>query len=307
MTCINAAGKLAPVFRESPGVFPSFFVMLREGVEASLIVGIVASYVVRVGRRDALARIWLGTGLAVVLSVGVGGLLVLTIGRLPDVVQETAEACASIAAVAVLTWMLFWMRRQGRTIKGGLERNVQQALTDGSILALAGLAFVSVLREGLETVLFLAAVVSASAPGPAPAIGAVAGLATAVGIGAAIFYFGRRIDLGRFFLITGAILIPVAAGLCGFAVHAFEEAGIVDLGAPIWDLGSVLPESSPLGSLLAGVFGYRAAPTAPEVAVYLGYLVPVATAFLILTRRSRGGGATAPVGMSPGLGAGSKD
>jgi high-affinity iron transporter len=275
-------------------MFPAFFIMLREGVEAALIVGIIASYLVRIGRADLLPRIWLGTGLAVALSTGVGLAVLLTIGRLPVVVQETAEGVAGVAAVAVLTWMLFWMRGQGRRIKGDLEQGVQLALTDGSVLALAGLAFISVLREGLETVLFLGAVVSASAPGPTPAIGAVAGLAGAVGIGVLIFYGGRRVNLAQFFTITGAILIPVAAGLCAFAVHEFGEGGLITNGAAIWDLGGMLPESSPLGSVLAGVFGYRAAPSALEVAAYLAYLLPVAGAFLFLASRRPGRGSLAP-------------
>lgn len=279
-------------------MLPSFFIMLREGVEAALIVGIVASYLVRVGRSDALPRIWLGSGLAVAVSVAAGVAVLTTIGTLPEVVQATAEGIAAVLAVAVLTWMLFWMRRQGRRMKGDLERNVDLALTNGSILALAGLAFVSVVREGLETVLFLAAVFSASAPGPTPAIGAVAGLVAAIGIGVLIFLTGRRMNLGRFFTITGAILIPVAAGLCAFAIHEFGEAGLLANGAPIWDLGAILPESSPIGSLLAGIFGYREAPTALEVAAYLGYLLPIATVFILGSRQARPG-SVRPVASPP--------
>jgi high-affinity iron transporter len=280
-------------------MFPSFFIMLREGVEAALVVGIVASYLARIGRADLLPRIWLGTGLAVGLSGVVGLAVFVTVGSLPEVVQATAEGLAAVTAVAVLTWMLFWMRRQGRRLKGDLERGVQLALTGGSVLALAGLAFVSVLREGLETVLFLAAVFSASAPGPAPAIGAVAGLTTAVGIGALIFYGGRRVNLGQFFTITGAILIPVAAGLCASAIHEFGEGGLIASGPPIWDLGGVLSESSPLGAVLSGVFGYRAAPTALEVAAYVAYLLPVAAAFVLTAGRRTGRDSVTPLAAPP--------
>jgi high-affinity iron transporter len=285
-------------------VVPAFFIMLREGVEAALVVGIVASYLVRIGRQDALPRVWLGTGLAVALSLFVGIGVLLTIGRLPLVVQETAEGLAAVVAVGVLTWMLFWMRRQGRRIKGDLEHGVQVALSAGSLLALAGLAFVSVLREGLETVLFMAAVFSAAGPGPTPAIGAVAGLLAAVLVGVAIFQGGRRINLGRFFTITGVILIPVAAGLCAFGVHAFGEGGLIANGPAIWDLGGILPESSPLGALLAGIFGYREAPTALEVAAYLAYLLPVSGAYLVLVGRQSGQGAAATVAAPPPSGSG---
>ncbi len=262
----------------------AFFLMLREGLEAALIVGIIAAYLIRMGRRDALGRVWLGVGLAVALSVGLGILVVATIGRLPLVVQETLEGIAALVAVAVLTWMLFWMRRQGRALKGDLERGVDSALTEGSTLALVGLAFVAVAREGLESVLFMLAVLSSSSGAASTMIGALAGLAVAVGIGWAIFAVGIRIDLRAFFTLTGVVLIFVAAGLCAFAVAAFAEAGLfANLGA-VYDLGSLLPETSPLGSLLTGFFGYRAAPTPLEVAAYLGYLVPVLSLFLFEDR-----------------------
>ena len=153
---------------------PAFFLMLREGLEAALIVGIIAAYLVRIGRRDALRGVWLGVGLAVALSVGAGILVVATVGRLPLVVQETLEGLAALIAVAVLTWMLFWMRRQGRALKGQLEHGVDVALGDGSTLALVGLAFVAVAREGLESMLFLLAIGSASSGAATTLLGALA-------------------------------------------------------------------------------------------------------------------------------------
>jgi high-affinity iron transporter len=266
-------------------MIPAFLIALREGLEAALIVGIIAAYLVRIDRRDALPRVWIGVGAAVVGSMVVGIAVIATIGRLPLVVQETVEGFAAVIAVVVLTWMLFWMRRQGRAMKGELERGVDVALAGGSVLALAGLAFVSVAREGLETVLFMAAVFSATGVGLGPALGAVAGLATAVAIGIAFFAIGVRIDLRRFFNVTGVLLIFVAAGLCAFAVHEFGEAGLIENAGVVFDLSSVLPESSPLGAVLAGLFGYRATPTPLEVVAYLAYLVPVLTAFLLGDRR----------------------
>lgn len=269
---------------ESP-VIPAFLIMLREGLEAALIVGIVAAYLVKVGRRDALPRVWLGVGAAVALSVGIGVLIVSTIGRLPLVVQETIGGVAALIAVGVLTWMLFWMRRQGRAMKGELEHGVDLALARGSVAALVGLAFVAVIREGLETVLFVAVIFSATEQGPGPAIGTVAGLAVAVAIGWAIFVAGVRVDLRRFFTTTGILLIFVSAGLCGFAVAEFGEAGLIPNSGVVFDLAGVLPETSPLGSVLAGLFGYRAAPTPLEVIAYLAYLVPVLFLFLRGDRR----------------------
>ena len=266
-------------------MIPAFLITLREGLEAALIVGIVAAYLVKIGRRDALPRVWLGVIAAVVVSIVAGVLILLTIERLPLVVQETIEGLAAIFAVVVLTWMLFWMRRQGRAMKGDLERGVDLAIANGSVWALAGLAFVSVAREGLETVLFMSVLFSASGVGPAPAIGGLLGLALAVGIGWAIFVAGVRIDLRRFFLITGTLLIFVAAGLCAFAVAELSEAGLFENTGAVWDLSGILPETSPLGTALAGMFGYRAAPTPLELVAYFGYLIPVLILFIWGDRR----------------------
>ncbi len=259
---------------------PAFFLMLREGLEAALIVGIVAAYLVRIGRRDALGKVAIGVGLAIALSIGAGVVVVATLGRLPVVVQETIEGVAALVAVAVLTWMLFWMRRQGRALKGDLEQGIDAALGTSSTLALVGLAFVAVSREGLEAMLFLLAIGSASSAAAPTMLGAIAGLAVATGIGWAIFALGVRVNLRAFFTVTGVVLIFVAAGLCAFAVGAFGEAGLIANTGAIYDVGAVLPETSPLGSLLAGLFGFRSAPTPLEVIAYGGYLVPVLFLFL---------------------------
>jgi high-affinity iron transporter len=261
-------------------VTAGFFLMLREGLEAALIVGIIAAYLVKLGRSDALARIWVGVGAAVALSVALGLLVASTVGQLPLVVQETIEGSAALLAVAVLTWMLFWMRRQGRALKGELERGVDAALAVGSTTALAGLAFVAVAREGLETVLFLYAVGSSSGSVTGLMVAALAGLAAAVAIGWAIFALGVRIDLRRFFTITGVVLVFVSGGLVAFAIAEFTEAGLLRSTPVVVDLGAVLPVTSPLGSLLAGLFGYRDAPTALEAAGYLAYVVPVLLLFV---------------------------
>lgn len=258
----------------------AFFITLREGLEAALIVGIIAAYLVKIGRRDALRGVWIGVGAAVSLSILVAILVVATVGRLPLVVQESLEGLAAVIAVVVLTWMLFWMRRQGRAMKGDLERGVDSALAGGSALALAGLAFVSVSREGLETVLFLFAIGASSGPVVPTLLAALAGLAVAVAIGYAIFAAGIRVDLRRFFTVTGVVLIFVSAGLVAFAIHEFGEAGWITNTGEAWDLGAILPESSPLGAMLAGLFGYRATPTPLEVAGYFLYLIPVLTLFL---------------------------
>lgn len=265
----------------------AFFLMLREGLEAALIVGIIAAYLVKIGRRDQLGKVWIGVGAAIVLSITAGIVVVGTVRSLPLVVQETFEGLAGLTAVAVLTWMIFWMRRHGRAIKGELERGVDTALAAGGALALAGLAFVAVLREGLETVLFLLAILASAGAGLPTFLGALVGLVVAVAIGWGIFAAGVRIDLRRFFTITGVVLVFVSAGLVAFAIHEFGEAGLITNTGTAFSLGGVLPETSPLGSVLAGLFGYRSEPTPLELAGYLVYLVPVLVAFLFGDRITR--------------------
>jgi high-affinity iron transporter len=267
-------------------VTAAFFIMLREGLEAALIVGIIGAYLVKLGRADALRGVWVGVGAAVTLSIVVGVIVLNTVGRLPLVVQESIEGIAAVIAVVVLTWMLFWMRRQGRAMKGELEHGVDLALAGGSVMALAGLAFVSVAREGLETVLFLFAIGTSSGPAIQTLLAAFAGLAVAVGIGWAIFRAGVRIDLRRFFTITGVVLIFVSAGLVAHAVHEFGEAGLITNTGTAFDLGAILPESGPIGAVLAGLFGYRSTPTPLEVVAYLAYLIPVLVLFVRPPRRS---------------------
>jgi high-affinity iron transporter len=271
----------------------AFFIALREGLEAALIVGIVAAYLVKIGRRDALPGIWAGVVAALSISIAVGVVVVATVGKLPIVVQEGIEGVTAIVAVGVLGWMLFWMRRQGRALKGDLERGVDNALAAGGAFALAGLAFVAVAREGLETVLYLFAIGVSSGPAIQTVAAILAGLAIAGGIGWAIFAAGIRIDLRRFFTVTGIVLIFVSAGLMAFAVHAFGEAGLIANTGAAFNIGAVLPESSPLGAVLAGLFGYRSAPTPLEVIAYLAYLVPVLYLFVWGGRTRVTGPATA--------------
>jgi high-affinity iron transporter len=262
-------------------MIPTYFLMLREGLEAALIVGIIAAYLARIGRRDMLPTVAGGVAAAIGLSVVVGIVVVATVGRLPVVVQETIEGLAGLAAVAVLTWMLFWMRRQGRALKGELEHGVDAALGTGGAMALVALAFVAVVREGLETVLFLLAVLTSSGAGVDSLVGGLLGLATAIGVGWAIFVGGARVNLRQFFTVTGVVLIFVAAGLVAFAVGALGEAGLIVNNGTAYNLNGLLPDSTPLGNVLRGLFGYRSQPTPLEVVAYLLYLVPVLTLFVV--------------------------
>jgi high-affinity iron transporter len=259
----------------------TFFLMLREGLEAALIVGIIAAYLVKIGRRDALGKVATGVVAAIGLSVAIGLGITLTIQKLPLVVQETLEGLAAVLAVGVLTWMLFWMRRQGRALKGELEHGVDAALTKNSTTALVALAFLAVIREGVETVLFLIPILSFQGTGIDVLLGGIVGLAVAIGVGLAIFVAGVRVNLRRFFTATGVVLIFVAAGLVAFAIAEFGEGGLIANTGTAFDLNAVLPDRGPLGSVLSGLFGYRSAPTPLEVVGYVAYLVPVLFLFVL--------------------------
>jgi len=267
----------------------TFFLMLREGLEAALIVGIVAAYLVKIGRRDALPKVAIGVGSALALSIGIGIVVTLTIETLPLVVKETLEGIAAVLAVGVLTWMLFWMRRQGRALKGELEHGVDLAISEGSTFALVALAFLAVIREGVETVLFLLPILSFNGTGIDTVAGGLLGLAGATAVGWAIFVAGIRVNLRRFFTATGTVLIFVSAGLVAFAIAEFGEAGLFANVGAAFDLNGILPDNGPIGSVLRGLFGYRSAPTPLELIGYVAYLIPVLFLFVLdrpIIRRS---------------------
>lgn len=257
----------------------TFFITLREGLEAALIVGIICAYLMRVGRPDLLKPVALGVVAAVVLCIVVGVAVVATVGRLPLQVQATLEGVGAVAAVLVLTWMLFWMRRQGRAIKGTLESDLAAAIATGTALTLVGVAFLAVIREGLETVLFLLAVVNSRGDTTTALVGGLLGLAVAVLVGWAIFAMGARVNLGRFFNLTGVLLIFVAGGLVMYAIAEFTEAGLLPVTPAAFDLGATLPESSPVGAILAGLLGYQSEPSWLQLSGYLVYVIPVLALF----------------------------
>ena len=216
--------------------------MLREGVEAALIVGIVASYLVRSGRREWLPALWIGVALACSVSLAAGAALDIVAGELPQRGQELFEAVIGLIAAAMLTSMVFWMRKAARSIKGELQAGVDAALAgEHQGFALVGLAFLAVVREGLESVFFLLAIFQQNA-GWAPPLGAGLGLLLAAVIGYAIYALGVKLNLRVFFRWTGILILFVAAGLVANAVRSLHEAGLWNhLQQGVYDLGTVLP------------------------------------------------------------------
>jgi high-affinity iron transporter len=219
-------------------------VVLREGFEASLIVGIVLAFLDRTGRRDGFWPVWLGTGVALAISVAVGAVLFAIGAELEGSSEAAFEGATMLLAACLLAWMVFWMRRQARTIRRELEAQVARALASGSALALALVAFVGVLREGVETALFLFGTVEGSDTLVATTSAAV-GLAAAVALGYLLYRGAARLDLRRFFTVTSVLLLLFAGYLLAQGLHELGEAG-------------VLPESS---LLLGGAFAALAIPT----------------------------------------------
>jgi high-affinity iron transporter len=242
-------------------MIPAFLLALREGLEAALILGIVLSVLRRVGRRDQ----------ARMVGVGFYALGISFEGRS----EEIFEGLAMLLAAGVLTWMIFWMERQSRSIQAELEWDVQRAATGGGKWAVFSLAFVAVFREGIELALFLTAA-AFTATAAAVVGGALLGLGAAVLAGWAIFATTTRLDVGAFFRVTSILLIFFAAGLVAHGVHELNEAGIVPAVIEhVWDLNPVLDENSGLGQILKALFGYNGNPSLTEIVAYVGYWLVV--------------------------------
>lgn len=266
---------------------------LREGVEAALILAIICAYLARTGNARHIPKIFLGAGIAVVLSVLLGVGIYVTVGSFQEPYEQLFEAATLILAASVVTWMLFWMRRQARNVKGELQAAVDRALDDGSAIALAFLAFVAVIREGVETSLFLvgqAASVSAEGGQAWVVIGAVIGLLIATVLGVGFYHGSRRLNLASFFRWTGVALVFIAAGLLSHAVHELIEIGVITVGTgTLFDLSAILPHDEAGGSLigqfLAALFGYTSTPEITTFVVWLTYVVVVLTLFLRPVKR----------------------
>ena len=262
-----------------------FLIMLREGIEAALIVGIVASYLSQTGRSRLLPMVWAGVLLASVLCLVLGVAMDLVSAELPQAQQELFEGVVGAIAVVILTSMVFWMRKAARSIKAKLHDSIDSALQPGgSGLALVGMVFLAVGREGLESVFFLLATFQQDVGAAVPA-GAILGLLCAVAVGYAIYRGGVRLNLRVFFRWTGVFIVFVAAGLVASSLRSFHEAGLWDgLQKTAFDLSAVLPNDGIAGTLLAGLFGYTDTPTVGEVVAYLGYLLPTLALFMSAPR-----------------------
>ncbi|MEN3305888.1 MAG: high-affinity iron transporter [Micromonosporaceae bacterium] len=269
-------------------MIPTLVIGLREGVEASLIVGIVAAFVGKAGRRDALRQMWIGVAAAVALCLAIGIGLVTLSRELPQQAQEGLETVIGALAVVMVTFMIVWMTRHARGMKKDLEGAAADALATGSARALVVMAFLAVLREGFETSVFLVSVIQNSTSAGLGATGAFLGIAIAIVIGFGIYRGGLRLNLGRFFKITGLVLVLVAAGLAMTVTHTAHEAGWLNLGqAEAVNLSWLVRPGTVTASLLTGVLGLQPRPTVIETIAYLLYAVPM-LAYVGWPRRGRG-------------------
>lgn len=280
-------------------MIPTLVIGLREGLEASLIVGIVAAFLSRNGRRDALRQVWVGVAAAVVLCVAVGVALVVLAQELPQQAQEGMETVIGLFAVAMVSFMILWMAKHSRGMKKELESAASEALRQGSARALVVMAFLAVLREGFETSVFFVSVLQNSTSAVAGTAGVVIGVAIAVVIGYGIFRGGVRLNLGRFFTATGLVLVLVAAGLVMTALRTAHEAGWLDAGQQATvDLTWLVRPGTVVESLVTGVLGLQARPVLAEVIGYLVYAVPMLL-YVAWPRRRRKPAATKAPAPSP--------
>ena len=248
-------------------MFVPFLIMLREGLEAALIVSLIASYLKRTQRGRWIGVMWIGVLLAAALCLGLGIFINETTGEFPQKEQELFEGIVAVIAVVILTWMVFWMRKVSRNVKVQLEQAVDSALQCGN-------------HHGWALVMMVFFDV-----GIWPPLGAMLGLATAVVLGFLLYWGGIRLNLGAFFKWTSLFILFVAAGLAAGAIRAFHEAGLWNHFQEIaFDMSAVLSTHSLFGTLMEGIFGYQEAPSVSEVAVWFIYLIPALVAFALPPR-----------------------
>lgn len=288
----------------------TFLIGLREGLEAALVVGILVAYLSRLGRRDVLPRLWVGIVVAVVLALGIGAFLTFGAYSLTFEAQELIGGTLSLLAVAMVTWMIFWMQKTARTLKKSLEGEIDRALASGGLWAIVVIGFVSVAREGIETTLLLWSMVQSFGDAPAALAGALLGLATAAVLGWLLSRGMLRLDLRVFFTWTGAFLVIVAAGVLAYAIHDLQEAGAlpgpftasatidaatgaVGVGAAgfpfgwAFDASAAIPPGSALAAVLQATVGFMPQMTWLQVIAWTLYVAIVGGFFARSATRPR--------------------
>lgn len=260
-------------------MLPSYLLSLREGLEAALIIGIVLGALTKIRRRDLSPALWIGTWSAIAISI-LTAILLTNFGlSLEGPAEQIFEGLTMLIAAGILTWMIFWMSKQARFLKSELEAGVNKAAASTGRRAIFWLAFVAVVREGIELALFLTAAFFVGEQSDITSnviqtlAGAILGLGTAALLGWTLFATTVRLDLRRFFQVTGFVLILFAAGLVAHGVHEFNEVGwIPSVIEHVWDVNAIVDENSLFGQLLKTLFGYNGNPSLTEMIAYFAYL-----------------------------------
>jgi high-affinity iron transporter len=256
----------------------TFVITLREAFEASLILGIVYTYLEKIGARDSYRYVTWGGVLGLMMSVGMGIGVGYLSGPLLDLGPDLLGAAVIFAAVVLLTWHARWMQQHARAIRGQLQQRVDEARSSQRLWLVGLIAFTGVFREGAETVLFLWGIMAqaASTSGWGSLLGGVTGVATAAAVGWAIFHGGRHLSLSKFFSVTTVFIMLLAAGLFSTGIGRLQGLGFLPMGQALWDTSFILSDQTVLGSFLAGLVGYRARPSALEASAYVVYIVTAA-------------------------------
>jgi high-affinity iron transporter len=280
-------------------VLPTFVIGLREGLEAALIIGIIAAFLSQQGRRDALRWMWLGVLGAVLLCAGAAWGLHVAEENLPQREQEQLETVIALVAVGMITWMIVWMRRHSADLKGDLQERATVALVQGSAIGLVVMAFLAVLREGLETAVFMLAAFQQSDRPGLTGTGALLGVVLAMVLGYLLYRGGVKINLSKFFRVTGVVLVLVGAGLLAFAVHTAHEAGwwnlLLDRAV---DLRWLIDPGSVQSALITGMFGIQPEPTWGELLAFFAYAVPM-TIYVCRPQRPKARADATPTPVAP--------
>jgi high-affinity iron transporter len=259
---------------------------LREGLEASLVVTILVAFLVKTNRRAELPKVWFGVGIAILVSVGVVLGLTLTQQALTFEAQEALGGTLSIVAVGFVTWMIFWMRRNARRLSSDLRGRLEDAIRIGPV-AVVAMAALAVGREGLETAVFFVAAAQAAGETAEPLVGFLLGIAVSVMLAWLLYRGAVRINLGRFFTVTGFFLIFVAAGILAYGVHDLQEAAILPgLTTLAFDVSTAVPPDSWYGTLLKGILNFSPRTTVLEAVVWVAYVAVVLPLFLRPQRRT---------------------
>ena len=263
----------------------NFLIGLREGLEASLVVGILVAYLVKTDRRELLSRVWMGVAFSVGVSLLAGAILTFGPKGLSFEAQEIIGGSLSIVAVAFVTWMIMWMARTAGTLRSELHTRLDAAI-DAGTWGIVGMAALAVGREGLETALFVWAATKAYGETATPLLGALAGIGVAVLLGIAITKGAVKLDLAKFFTWTAVALIFVAAGVLAYGIHDLQEAGVLPgINTIAFDVSAQIPPGSWYGALLKGTLNFSPVTTVLEACVWLLYVAVALPLFFFVRSR----------------------